>query len=110
MDAFFIALFLLLPIALALYLFWRAWQMGFNGHPQLTRQWVRRPPAQIEQCALLFARRDIALGAGSLLFVVCVLIKPTRFGWWLLLALVFAAAYQGYTWYVLDRMKNAPQA
>jgi hypothetical protein len=39
-------------------------------------------------------------------FVALVLAKPTRFGWWLLVALAFAAAYQGYTWYALDRLKK----
>jgi hypothetical protein len=106
MDAFFIALFLLLPIALALYLCWRAWQMGYNGQPELARQWLRRPPPGIEQCALPFARRDLALAAGCAVFVALVLAKPTRFGWWLLVALAFAAAYQGYTWYALDRLKK----
>ncbi len=104
MWEFFIAVFLLAVLVVAAYLFWRAYQLGVKQRVALAEPWRGPVPENVEQLVPLFARRDLALAVGCLLFVLLALWMPQRFGWWFLLLLVFGGAHYGYTRHAFQRL------
>lgn len=97
---------ILLPLGLAVFLFWRAYQLGILHRTALTHQWLVRPPQGIEAFARLFAWRDLVAGCWPLLYVALFLVFP-RHGKELIPVIAMSGpTHQLFTGYALNRLEK----
>ena len=88
-----------LPLGMAVFLCWRAYQLGILGRMELARQWLLIQAPGIEKFAKLFAVRDLISAFGCFLFVALLLLFPVYIKAWSSLLSTFAFAHQSITYY-----------
>jgi hypothetical protein len=98
--------FIVLPLALAAFLLWRAYQLAIVGRLALTHQWLAQPVPGIERYAKVFAIRDLIFAFGCLLFLVLLFTEPTFYQAWISLLALFGFLHQGITYYAVYRVER----
>ena len=95
--------FIGLPISMAAFLCWRAYQLSVAGRVELAHQWLVKATPGIEKFAKLFAVRDLIFAFGCLLFVVLLLSMPMYVAAWTSILSAFAFVHQGITYYAAQK-------
>jgi hypothetical protein len=110
MIIFTVTLFIVLPLGMAIFLCWRAYQLTYGGRARLAHQWLTREMPGIEQYAKLFAVRDLFLAIGCLVFVGLLLALPAYFTIWPGVIAFSAAVHQAITAYAMYKVQKNPRS
>lgn len=106
MIIFTITLFIGLPLGMAIFLCWRAYQLTYGGRVEFAHQWLTREVPGIEQYARLFAVRDLFFATGCIAFVGLLLALPAYFTVWPGVLAFSAAIHQAITAYAMYKVQK----
>jgi hypothetical protein len=106
MTLFIVILMIGLPLGMAIFLCWRAYQLTHGGRVNLTHQWLGRKTPGIEKYAKLFAIRDLLFATGCIVFICLLLTMPAYFSVWPGLLAAFAAVHQTITAFAVYKIQK----
>lgn len=102
--------FIGLPLAMAAFLLWRAYQLGVKRRVELTRQWAPSRAPSLHRFAVLFAWRDLMMAIACVLVVGLLLAAPKYYAAWTSLLAAFGWVHTAITQLATRRAQKAAGA
>ena len=103
-------IFIVVPLGMAIFFCWRAYQLAVKGRVELAHQWLPEPAPGIEHFAKLLAYRDLIFAFGCLLFLALLLAMPQYFAVLPGVLAAFGFGHQAITYYAIHKAKKAKNA